>query len=66
MVSRKEKKEPKYVSEWKYKRNLKSVHMWIEQILLRISRLEEELKELKETVKLIRDDLDKILSGKDA
>ena len=55
MASRTTKKPTKNVAEWKYKKDKKSIHMWIEQLLLRIGKIENELEELKSTVTYISD-----------
>jgi hypothetical protein len=35
------------VALWKYKRDLKATNAWIEQILLRLTRVESEIEEIK-------------------
>ena len=58
MASRTTKKPIKLVSEWKYKRDKKAIHMWIEQLLIRMDKLEKKIETVEETVNYISDFLD--------
>ena len=58
MASRTTKKPTKNVAEWKYKKDKKAIHMWIEQLLIRLNKVEETIGEVKETVNYISDFLD--------
>ena len=59
MASRTTKKPTKLVSEWRYKKDKKAIHMWIEQLRLRQNDIENELEELRSTVTYLTDEIGK-------
>ena len=58
MASRTTKKPTKTVAEWKYKKDKKAIHMWIEQLLLRMDKIDKEIEKIKLTVNYLYDFLD--------
>jgi hypothetical protein len=65
-TTKKSKKEPKYVPEYKCKRCSKSKNMWIEQILLKLDKMKIEIERLQKSINfiseylVIKDKVDKI------